>query len=239
MTARFSFRVAGWAGWSDGVDALQIGGAAEMPGGLPLSVRRRVSPVGRRALEAAMAVLPAAVSAGCDQPRIILASRHGEYGRSFRLLNELVDSGEVSPADFSMAVHHGLAGLLSIQTGNRAGHSAIAAGPDTAGFALLEAAACLSERPDPVLVICFDEPLPGIYEPVASGQEAACVLALVLLSADADSGELIHTDMVPADGMAATGELAASLLSLLATGARSAQASGPRMSWSWNRAEPA
>lgn len=238
MSSGFSFRVEAWAGWLAGSDGLQTGGVAAVRGTLPLSLRRRVSAIGRRALEAAWAVLP-----DSRKPRIILASRYGEYGRTFDLLNELDGSGEVSPADFSLAVHHALAGLLSIASGNKAGHSAIAAGIDSAGFALLEAAACLGESAEPVLVMCFDEPLPDAYAPIQPDHEDACVLALLLVPATAGQGELINTRMTPvtqcAGTPARTGALAATLMALLAGDDREISTAGSRMSWSWHRAEQA
>jgi len=49
--------------------------------------------------------------------------------------------------DFSLGVHNALAGLLSVSTRNHGGHTALAAGIDSFGFGLMEAAVCLLERP--------------------------------------------------------------------------------------------
>jgi hypothetical protein len=169
-------RVASWAAWNDGDDGVRLGGAVSARPALPMSLRRRVSAVGRRALEAAWAVIPDG-----EAPRLVLASRHGEYSRTFDLLTHLERDGEVSPADFSLAVHHALAGLLSIATGNREGHTAVAAGRDSFGYGLLEAATFVAERGVPAIVMYFDEPLPEDYAPVVEGDVDHAMAAAILL----------------------------------------------------------
>ena len=90
----------------------------------------------------------------------MIASRHGEYDRTTAILTSLADRESVSPAEFSMSVHHGLAGLLSIHAGNKRGHVAVAAGADTFCFGLVEAALALADEPEiPVLLIYYDAEL--------------------------------------------------------------------------------
>jgi hypothetical protein len=150
--SRFEFRLAGWRAW----DSARA--ESETPSAVPLSLRRRVSPVGQKALRAAWSFPEIATA------RLILASRHGEFGRTLSILDDLGKAQPVSPADFTLSVHNALVGLLSIAAANRRGHTAIAAGAETFGFGLIEAAACLAESPDePVVLIYFDEPLPGPY----------------------------------------------------------------------------
>jgi hypothetical protein len=153
------------------------GGAIHPATPLPASLRRRITPIGRKVLEAAWAVM--AGRPGLE-PRIVLSSRHGEYARTLGLLTSLAESGEVSPAEFSLAVHHGLAGLLSIATGNHAGHTAISAGEDSFGAALCEAAACLADGDGHILLMHFDEALPDSYDAVGGGPEPDLALALLL-----------------------------------------------------------
>jgi hypothetical protein len=169
--------VLAWAGCDGATTELSSGGELHPAAPMPASLRRRVTPIGRRALEAAWAVL-----AGREglSPRIVLSSRHGEYERTLGLLRTLAQDDGVSPAEFSLAVHHGLAGLLSIATGNRAGHMAIAAGADTLGSALMEAAACLADDDDLVLLMHFDDELPDEYHPIGGTRGEASVLALLL-----------------------------------------------------------
>jgi len=141
----------------------------------PALLRRRVSSLGRHALSVAWE-LPEAANA-----RLILSSRHGEFSRTLSLLEAVNGQGELSPADFTLSVHNALIGLLSIAHGNRRGHTAIAAGQESFCFGLLEAVAYLKENPDePVLLIHFDEPLPGSFAEFNEPYEQPIVLALAL-----------------------------------------------------------
>jgi len=168
---RFSVRA-----WADGSAA---SGEGAKP--LPAMLRRRATGLGRRALAAASA-LP-----DLDQARYVFSSRHGEFSRTLAILKTLAADEPVSPADFSMSVHHALAALLSIANGNHGGHVAVAAGEESFCFALIEAAAGLAEAPEePVLLLHYDDPLPGEYAAFESGAGPS-VLAL-LLSAETGAG---------------------------------------------------
>jgi hypothetical protein len=156
--------VAAWATWLDQGETVSVGGAVSSRPPLPTSLRRRVTPLGRKALQAAWAVLQ-----DDETPRFVLASRHGEYDRTIGLLNELAQGDDVSPAEFSLAVHHALTGLLSIAAGNRQGHTAIAAGAESFGYGLLEAAAFVAEQGIPAILFYFDQPLPDFYAAVTKG----------------------------------------------------------------------
>ncbi|HLO76839.1 MAG TPA: beta-ketoacyl synthase chain length factor [Magnetospirillum sp.] len=221
--------VLAWAAYCEGDETVATGNAIQPAPPLPAALRRRITPIGRKALEAAWAVL--AGRPGME-PRIILSSRHGEYDRTLGLLDSLADSGEVSPAEFSLAVHHGLAGLLSIATGNRQGHTAVSAGVDSFAAALTEAAACLTEGDASVLVMHFDSALPRDYEQVGGGTEPGLALALLLTPA---GGESIVMRQRPT---AKPGEecAAAALINLLRSNADEARAAGGRMVWSFSRA---
>ena len=222
----FNFRIQAWAAWIEGEDSPVTGGAIHPANLLPATLRRRITAVGRRALETAWAVLAGRQG---QEPRIILSSSHGEYARTCGLLDSLVESGEVSPAEFSLAVHHGLAGLLSIATGNHAGHTAIAAGADSFGAALTEAAACLSHGDKSVLVMHFDEALPESYAPVGGRPVPGIALALLL---GTHGGDGIALDWQPAER--AGGECSATaLVRLLKGDSTPVQAVGERMVWSF------
>ncbi len=215
-----SFGIDAWAAWLPGRDALLAGGNLPEKAPVPSALRRRISANGKKALEAAWTVLPRQGSA----PRLILSSRHGEYERTFRLLREIATSGEVSPADFSLSVHHALIGLLSIATRNTAGHTAIAAGTDSFGFALLEAISCMKEDRTPVLLMHFDESLPPDYD---LAEEPTVAMAL-LLSPEGPYG----MSLAPArDG--GRDCLASAFAGMLAGGTAVATAKGTSMNWRW------
>lgn len=228
------FRLEAWAGWLPGRECLASGGTAGTGADLPSSLRRRVTPIGRKALEAAWCLLSGRETT--DQPRIVLSSRHGEYSRTLGLLSGLVENGEVSPASFSLSVHHALAGLLSIAAGNRAGHTAVAAGNESFGYGCLEAATCLADGIERVLLLHFDEALPDTYAEIGGGAEDALALALLLApDNDTGAGERIALRLTPSDPPGAD-SLAHRVAALLECGGSETHAVGERLTWTWCRA---
>lgn len=229
-TTRLMFHLSGFAAWMPAAETLRMEGRGPGPRALPAALRRRVSPIGRKALEAAWALLP---ESG-DQPRIILSSRHGEYTRTMGLLTSLAEEDEVSPAEFSLSVHHALAGLLSIASGNHAGHTAIAAGPESCGYGLLEAAACVAEDRAPVLLMHFDESLPDAYDGIGGVSPEASLVFAVMLSPNPADGDPVTLEVAPA-AAPGTESPAAAFMDFLCAHRDRAQASGDRMMWRWQR----
>ena len=241
--------VRGWAAWAPGRETATAwrawAGAAEAAQGdpsaaegasvtLPMMLRRRATPLGQKIIGSALA-LESAVRDG----RYVFASRHGEMSRTIRVLSDMAAGDPPSPAEFSMCVHHGLAGLLSIHAGNRKGHTALAAGADSFGYGLLEAAACLAENPDePVLLIYGDEPLPEPYDAFRDQPEATALpVTLALALAPPDQGK--DTIMVSAVSRRledqSAGCVVSSFLRFLLSGQHSAAGPGGRMRWNWSR----
>jgi hypothetical protein len=243
-----SLAVRGWAAWAPGRETATAWRAwagaakaaeADPPAAegasvtLPMMLRRRATPLGQKVIGSALA-LESAVRDG----RYVFASRHGEMSRTIRILSDMAAGDTPSPAEFSMCVHHGLAGLLSIHTGNRKGHTALAAGADSFGYGLLEAAACLAENPDePVLLIYGDEPLPEPYDPFRDQHETALPVTLALALGPPDQGG--DTIMVSAAARERQNQAAdcvvSSFLRFLLSGRHSAAGLGGRMQWNWSR----
>jgi hypothetical protein len=227
------FAVRGWAAWAPGQEDVNQPAMGPATVTLPMMLRRRATPLGQKVIGSALA-LESAVRDG----RYVFASRHGEMSRTIRILSDMAAGDPPSPAEFSMCVHHGLAGLLSIHTGNRKGHTALAAGADSFGYGLLEAAACLAENPDePVLLIYGDEPLPEPYDAFRDRHEIALPVALALALAPPDRGEdMITVSAVPrrSDDEPASC-IVSSFLRFLLSNARSARGPGGRMQWNWAR----
>ncbi len=175
-----SFRLRGWGYWTPDC-------VVEHTNAVPALLRRRVTPLGRQALSSAWE-LPETANA-----RLILSSRHGEFSRTLSLLEAAANRSDLSPADFTLSVHNALIGLLSIAHGNHKGHTAIAAGQESFCYGLLEAIACLKENPDePVVLIHFDEPLPGAFSQFNDPTEQPIAIALAL--ATTGEGDLIQID---------------------------------------------
>ncbi len=194
-------------------------------------LRRRIGRLGQRALQAAWTFGTAHPSD--PPPRLVFASRHGEFSRTLSILEALADGAPPSPADFTLSVHHALAGLLSIAGANRAGHTAIASGADSLYHALLEAAACQAERPgQPVLLAYYDEPLPPPYDELAPGDET---IALALLLAP--GGRALRLEQHPAAEPA--GHSPGQALATLLDGGAAVAFQGDRLAWTVTEADDA
>jgi len=124
-------------------------------------LRRRLSPMGKAALWAAGQLL------GEQRPEpmaTVFASRHGEVGRTIKLLRDLAVQAPLSPASFSLSVHNAIGGIHSIANKVFSPVTAISAGPDTLCAALLEAYIQLRSSPETggeVLCVFYDDPLPS------------------------------------------------------------------------------
>ena len=71
--------------------------------------------------------------------------------------------------------------MLSIDAGNRLGHTALSAGWDSFANGLLEAAACIAERPDePVILVHADDKLPQGYDAFREADDAALPLVVAI-----------------------------------------------------------
>ncbi len=235
-----SFHVRDWDAWAPGRQTaedwyLWATGVA-CPGSkipvvaeaVPSLLRRRVGSLGQQALRAAWN-LP-----GSRTGRLIFASRHGEFSRTLSILDSLSRDEPPSPADFTLSVHHALAGLLSIARTNRRGHTAIAAGRDSFACGMLEALACLTERPeDPVVLVYYDEPLPP---PFADFDDDGDHLALAFTLAAAGEGPPLTLSLSPppAGGTASATPAQDFLRFFLNDGGR-ADCLGERQVWHWKR----
>jgi hypothetical protein len=218
-----------WCTWA-GCTASDATGesAAAMPV-VPMMLRRRATPIGQKVMGAALACRDVASA------RYVIASRHGEYDRTVGIFTSLTAQEAPSPAEFSMSVHNGLAGLLSIHTGNKLGHVAIAAGEDSFAYGLIEAVLCLAEAPEtPVLLLYYDAPLPAGYEPFHSQSEAELpIIVALMLEVAAKSGiSCVWTPAGP--GGAAPGNQAMAFMRWLLSGAGDGECAGERMTWRWS-----
>jgi|SRR5450830_34973 len=188
-----SFSVASHTAWAPGIDTTAAWlewahdrkntFAASEPAlkQMPPMLRRRASPSGKMALQAAYQCLPEQA----DVP-IIFASRHGECARSVELLLELAKHAPLSPTSFSLSVHNANAGLLSIARGDRGNNIAIAAGPSTAEHALIEACGLLADGASQVLLVMSDSPPPEAFSAYQDCAEQAYAWAWLLQAADGD-----------------------------------------------------
>ena len=197
---------------------------------IPQLLRRRVSPIGQAALRVAWA-LPQVRHA-----RFVFASRNGEFDRTLTMLDQLAAEDAPSPADFSLGVHNALPGLLSICARNHRGHTALAAGIDSFGFGLMEAAACLLEQPeDPVILVYYDAPLPPGYPDAAPACADTTLALAIALVAPPHPSTPVAMSATPTGDTEPPEAAPVVFLRFLRTMAPQARATGERMIWHWRR----
>jgi hypothetical protein len=223
-----------WFAWA-GASTPDIDARGAAPVVLPVTLRRRISPIGQRMMAACLAC-----GDGASVGRYVFASRHGEMTRTLSIMQSLAAQEQPSPADFSLSVHNALAGLLSIHAQNRAGHTALAAGPDTFGYALVEAVGWLCERPEDSVLICYgDDALPSPYGHFDEGSDGLPrVVALLLRAPVQGSGSLALTTypnhQIQGDTIAAP-TLPSEFLRFYLGGLPTHQVPGASRIWRWDR----
>ena len=217
-----------WRNWAASVVAPEE--SAEAMPTLPMMLRRRVTSIGQKAVGAALACQ------GANAARYVIASRHGEYDRTMDIFTSLAEKKSPSPAEFSMSVHNGLAGLLSIHTANRQGHVAISAAEDSFAYGMMEAALCLAEDPaTPVLLVYYDAPLPDSYDRFRAASEAELPTVVALLLGSAQEPRVSFQWRPAQQTSALTESQALRFLRWLLSGAEQAECRGERMTWRWSR----
>ncbi|WP_250478003.1 MULTISPECIES: beta-ketoacyl synthase chain length factor [unclassified Caballeronia] len=146
--------------------------------------RRRLSTLSRAGLKVAhdcAAHVPAV--------RLVFASRHGELRRTTDVLHTMDAGKTVSPTSFSLSVLNTMTGIFGIVRGDRTPASALSAGNETLGYALLEAYAQYATDPSsPVLLVYADEPADPAYGPVEDEVDGGALA--ILLDASAQTGRL-------------------------------------------------
>lgn len=175
--AEFAIPIARWSAWPPTASAEE---KASDVGFVDASMRRRLSPLAKKMLHVAHDCVHGD-SALQGKLRLVFASQHGELSYTVSLLRSLAAHEPLSPNAFSLSVHNGAAGLLSILRGDRSESTALAAGDETLGAALAEARGQLNADPRrPVLVVYADGAFPEEYRSFAEGAQSGCALALLL-----------------------------------------------------------
>jgi hypothetical protein len=153
--------------------------AAEPPAVLlAASLRRRASALTRMLAEVAT---QATAQAAVDPARVplVMGSALGELRCATEIIASFRDEGGLpSPTKFHNSVHNTAVGYLSMATGNRLGATAVAAGPDTAAVALLEAALLVQERGGAALLLLADEEAPASLQRFGAYASAAAAFCL-------------------------------------------------------------
>jgi Beta-ketoacyl synthase, N-terminal domain len=157
-------------------------------------VRRRLSTLSRAALKVANDCV-----ADRPQVRIVFASRHGELRRTTDILRDISADSPVSPTSFSLSVLNAMTGIFGIARGDRTAASALSAGTETLGYALLEAhAQYATDTSKPVLLVYADEPADPAYGTIEEEVHGGALA--ILLDASAVGHLSCSRRIVPAAG---------------------------------------
>ena len=124
---------------------------------IPALIKRRLTLVEKIGIYIANNLLPID-----ENVKIIFASRFGEWRETIKLIRQMYDESEMSPAGFSHSVHNATPGMFSIINKFKNNYTTIASNEDTIDSSLLEAI-CSKED---VLLIYAEEPIPDFYKEV-------------------------------------------------------------------------
>ena len=124
---------------------------------IPAMQRRRLSPIAKLALNAAIQALSEQ-----HADYIVWVSQYGDETKTLNILKDVLEGQTPSPTQFSTSVHNAVSGLYSILCKDATPATSLAASWNDA---LIEAYAWLKSTPDSrqVLVVYYDEALPELY----------------------------------------------------------------------------
>lgn len=149
----------------------------------PMLFRRRLSDLSKM-----VAYVAHDVSEGFSPAPMTFASEFGEIQRQFQISSGILDSGEVSPAKFSLSVFNAPVAAASIIESNMTGYRAIFSGKRSFEDGLREAySALLSGRESERIFVFADERIPETYSEISPYPNPVCALALRLSTEQSDS----------------------------------------------------
>lgn len=195
-------------------------------GFLPMMQRRRLSPLAR----AACAVAWHGRQAAGDMPTIFF-SRHGESQYYFEMLQGMAAGEPVSPARFSLCVHNAIAGLFSYQSQSFLPYVSLAGGTEGLFAAFIEAAGQLQEVPQ-VMLVCYEQPLPPVYQNYVASPGLTWALAMVLGRAEL-TGLCLRLSRERSTG-ACSRQPALDFVRAIVSGRRNGMTALERSAWHWS-----
>src|SRR4051812_16105264 len=221
----FSIPVARWSAWPH-PEGLNEDTVPEVRFVEP-QLRRRLGPLARMMLHVAQQC-----AADARNLRLVFGSQHGELGYTVALLKALAAQEPLSPTVFSLSVHNAAAGMFSMLRAERTASTAIAAGDETLGQALVESYCQLDADPaQPVLMVYADGAFPPEYREFEERPQNARALA-VLLSRDASRTASVEAGAGP-DAPVSRQAQADSFVQHLAAGTPGSW-TGERRTWTWH-----
>ena len=172
-----------WGTWAAAQPSAPLGELDLDVSSIPAMARRRLGSLAKMAVVVADDVL--AQTSMADIP-MVWVSRYGDSDKSLRLLRAQAGAQPLSPTAFALSVHNGVAAQYSILRGmvsNAICIAASAAGPEAG---IVEAIGLLHEGAPAVVLVCYDECLPGEYAPFGEAPAAEFAWAIVVGLAQPD-----------------------------------------------------
>ena len=163
---------------------------------VPMLTRRRLS-----LLSKMVVFVSDAVSKDLPPCKVTCASQYGGISQQLKISDNLLQTGNVSPAHFSLSVFNASIANATILEKNTAGYSAVFSGKDAFRTGLMDCAAALEAGSEKERIFIFaDEKIPETYAPVAGipYPNAYCALALRLSTEKSDGS--IELDLSPIAG---------------------------------------
>ena len=150
---------AAWREWAR-VPWLPVGDAMPALAEMAAMQRRRVERLGRAALQVAWRCQ------GDDALAMpmVFATRHGDLGRTHRMLAELARDEPLSPTQFGLSTHNAIAAQYSIARSLHGNYLAVSAVRATPEAAVNEALGLLADGAPAVLVVVYDDAIPRDYD---------------------------------------------------------------------------
>jgi hypothetical protein len=238
------FAIEGWAAMASGLHASAQwrswakapwrpdGALAPTLAAMPAMQRRRLSPLGRAAVEVAWDCHASTASVP-----VVFASAYGDAGRCLQLLKEFATMGDASPTEFTFSVHNAIGAMYSIARGDTSNYTSVAAGQATAASGVVEACSLLADGAREVLLVVYDEPLPDTYKVFQN--EPACAHAWAWRIVPPQGGKHLSLTWAasPAGEDRATSDLPAGLdaLRFAISDAAAFEHADGRLRWTWSR----
>ena len=178
-----------WSAWAPGIESdddwkrwkrgeLRLQNSPESPKlpFAPMLFKRRLSQLSRMVVQTGYSVLEK------DAPaKITFASTYGELTRQLEISKQILDTGTVSPAHFSLSVFNAPVAALTILSKDTAGYAATFSGEHSFEDGLAEAAsAILSESEESRIFIYGNENIPAEYAALAKDPVPPFAIAVKL-----------------------------------------------------------
>jgi hypothetical protein len=198
---------------------------------VPKMLKRRLSPLAKTVFCAALS---------CEEELgefpFVFSSTHGELDKSLKMMQTIEAGEEISPTLFSLSVHNAIAGLFSIAFNNKRETTVLAAGEEGMATAFIEAAGLFQEGESEVLVVFYDEPLPGFF-PSAPYQVTAktCAVALKLIKEGVGQKVTFRKGSISGDEGEQPLQLPKLIEFLSSQSQKKLQVKTPRHSWHWEK----